>query len=263
MINTIKIRALKLLDKIFLNLEKDKISFDTSLKNKIKNNIQDYSPDNFFKQLDSLCKFIENIYVLPDITYEKVQKMLETSLEKGYAGTLVPQAFTKYAKTLLNKKKSNHPIATCIDFPFGHSFFESKIEQAKILSYTDIDEVDIVMNITLLREKRYFYVYNELYDINNILKDKLTKVIIENSFLNFEQKMEATIISYIANYDFVCNTTNYGPHGIKLEDIILMKMIYGNRKVKAFGNINTREYAFELINHGASRIGLINPQKIF
>lgn len=263
MIDTLKKRVLKIINKVFNNLSKDKVIISDSIKLQIKNNIINYSPDNYFKHIKSIYNYIEYTYILPDISYDKVDKIIETSIEKKYAGTLLPQSFIKYARTVLNYLDEKHTLITCIDFPFGHSFFESKIEQAKILSYTDVDEIDIVLNISFLKEKKYFYIFNELYDIKNILKNKITKIVIENSFLNFEQKIEAAVLSYITNHEFICNTTNYGSEGIKLEDIILMKMIYGNNKIKAFGNINTKEYAEELVNHGADRIGITNPQPFF
>ena len=250
MIETIRNDILDKIDNIFDKLKKDKVPLQTSIIDEIRQNVKRYTPDNYYKANHNVNIHIENAYLKPDITYNKVNSLIKEACTYNFACICIPPSYVKYAKSHNQQVK----VSTVIGFPLGYTFYETKLEETKEALDSGADELDMVINISFLKGGRYFYVFNEIYDIKNLAKDKIVKVIIENCYLTFDEKIIASILSYIANADFIKTSTGFGASGAKLEDIILMKMIYGNKEVSASGDVRTEEFALELLNHGITRL---------
>lgn len=112
-----------------------------------------------------------------------------------------------------------------IGFSLGYTYFRTKeIETIEALNL-GADEIDLVINFSFLKNKKYFYVFNEIYDIKKICNDKVLKVLIETSYLIFEEKILASIVSYLSNADFIKTSTGFSLKGAELSDVTLMKTI--------------------------------------
>jgi deoxyribose-phosphate aldolase len=120
------------------------------------------------------------------------------------------------------------------------------------------NEIDMVINIGMLKQQEYKYVYNDIKAVSDKAHEMkaICKVIIETSLLSEEEKVKACLLSKAAKADFVKTSTGFNGGGATVEDISLMKLVVGKKiKVKASGGVRTREDAINMLNAGASRIG--------
>ena len=121
------------------------------------------------------------------------------------------------------------------------------------------DEVDMVINISALKDKDDKYVEDDIRAVVEASKGAVVKVIIENCLLTDEEKVRACELSVKAGADFVKTSTGFSTGGATIEDVALMKKTVGERaKVKASGGIRTPEAAKALVEAGADRIGAGN-----
>ena len=252
MIQQIQTKLLDNLQNLTNILQEDNIEIDNNLIKKIESNILNYLPEKYFDpQKDKINNLIDYTYLKPDINYKKVESLVSDSLKNNFAAICIPPTFIPFARSLSKEIK----IATVIGFPLGYTFDFTKFNETEISLKNGADEIDMVINISFLKENKFYYVLNEIKEIKKLCKDKILKVIIETCYLNFEEKVFASILSFIANADFIKTSTGFGPSGALLEDIVLMKMIFGERGVKASGGIKTLDFAIELAKFGATRIG--------
>ncbi|MCX8058099.1 MAG: deoxyribose-phosphate aldolase [Spirochaetes bacterium] len=252
MIQQIQSNIIEKINYCFEILEKDKIKINFDQKEKIKKNIENYSIDKYFDYIkNGINPIIDHTYLKVDINYELVEKLIKEANEYGFAAVCIPPCFVPYARSI----DKNIKIATVIGFPLGYNLDNIKFFETEEAIKNGADEIDMVINIPFLKEKRFYYTFNEIKEIKKICINKVLKVIIETCYLTFEEKIVASIISYLAGAEFIKTSTGFGTAGATLEDIVLMKMIYEDRGVKASGGIKTKEFAYELAKHGASRIG--------
>ena len=171
--------------------------------------------------------------------------------------------FLKVCSPLL--KDSEVALCTVIGFPLGASFSELKLEEARMALDSGADELDMVINIGALKEKKDDLVLQEVAGIAELTKKqgKCLKVIIETAVLNNEEKERVCRLLLKSGADFVKTSTGFSSGGATVEDIALIKKIVGDSmQIKASGGIRTREFAVELIKAGADRIGASSAQDI-
>ncbi len=262
MINEIRSKILNNLDKVFKDLNESKIPVTNEIINDIKKNIKNY--ENNYDNTINFSNMIDHTYLKTDCTYKKIEQIIEEAEKNNFASICIPPSFISYAKKL----KKNVPLCTVIGFPLGYSSKESKITETINAINDGADEIDMVLNIAFIKNKEYYYLYEEMKEIKKSAGSIIVKLILETCDLTFEEKLYASIIAFIANIDFLKTSTGFSTSGAKLEDIILMKMIFKDREVKASGGVRTTQFVKELIQHGVTRIGtssslkLINNEKI-
>ncbi len=221
-------------------------------KSRIKENIMQYNPADYAdRSRSSISTFFDHTYLKPDCTYEIVDKLSGECIEYNCKAICIPPTFVGYAKT----RNRDLQVATVIGFPLGYTFDKTKQQETSLALSFGADEIDMVQNVSMLKNEQYAYVYQEIASIKRACKDKILKVILETSFLTLEEKIISCIIAYCAGADFVKTSTGFSDKGATLEDIILMKMIFLDRSVKASGGIKTLDFVKELISHGVDRIG--------
>lgn len=200
--------------------------------------------------------YIEHTVLKADTSLKDVKKISKEAIENGFFGVCVPPYFVKATKKEL--KNSSVKIVTVIGFPLGYSTTPSKAEEAKKAIDEGADEVDMVINIAALKAKDYAYVTNDISTIFSIvhIKGAKLKVIIETALLTKEEKLKALEICAEVQVDFVKTSTGFAKSGAKVEDIKLMRKNLPKKiKIKASGGIKTKEFAVELIEAGADRLG--------
>ena len=162
-------------------------------------------------------------------------------------------------------KGSQVKVCTVIGFPLGATTTETKRAEAEQALTNGAQEIDMVINIGMLKQGNFEYVFN---DINQVVlaakKHKaLCKVIIETALLTDEEKVKACLISKEAKADFVKTSTGFSKGGATAGDIALMRYVVGSTVgVKASGGIRTAEDAKLMIESGADRIGASASVKI-
>lgn len=156
-------------------------------------------------------------------------------------------------------------LCTVIGFPLGATLPEIKFAEAERALALGADELDMVINVGALKDKKDDFVFREINQIANLTKQKgkILKVIIESCVLTEEEKERVCRIIMKTDADFVKTSTGFSTGGATVEDIKLIKNIVGDsKKIKASGGIRTREFALELIEAGADRIGASSAKEI-
>ena len=206
-------------------------------------------------------KFIDNTILKADATIEDIKRLCEESKIYDFKSVCINPCFIKAAKEFL--KGSDVLICTVIGFPLGSMTTEAKVFEAMDAVKKGADEVDMVINISMLKDKQYDYVKTEIEQIKGAVGKKVLKVIIECCLLTDEEKVIACKLAKEAGADFVKTSTGFSKWGATKEDIKLMRETVGPvMGVKAAGGIRTHEEMLEMIENGATRIGTSSGAKL-
>ena len=206
-------------------------------------------------------KFIDNTILKADATIEDIKRLCEESKIYDFKSVCINPCFIKAAKELL--KGSHVLICTVIGFPLGSMTTEAKVFEAMDAVKKGADEVDMVINISMLKDKQYDYVKTEIEQIKGVVGKKVLKVIIECCLLTDEEKVIACKLAKEAGADFVKTSTGFSKWGATKEDIKLMRETVGPLMgVKAAGGVRTHEEMLEMIENGATRIGTSSGAKL-
>lgn len=206
-------------------------------------------------------KFIDNTVLKADATKEDIERLCLESKKYDFKSVCINPSFIKYAKELL--KGSDVLVCTVIGFPLGSMTTEAKVFEAKNAVEIGADEVDMVINISALKDGENDYVKNEIASIKKAVGDKTLKVIIECCLLTDEEKVRVCKLAKEAGADFVKTSTGFSKRGAKVEDIKLMRETVGPEMgVKAAGGVRTHEDMLEMIKNGATRIGTSSGAKL-
>lgn len=178
---------------------------------------------------------------------------LEANTHEFYA-ICVNSGYVNLAVSML--KDSRVKVAAVVGFPLGAMSTEVKVAEALYCVENGADEIDMVINIGLLKAKHSKAVEDEIKEIKDAIGDKVLKVIIETCYLTNEEKRAACMAAVNAGAEFVKTSTGFGTGGATIEDVKLMKEVVGNKaKIKASGGIKDRKTAMEYIKLGILRLG--------
>lgn len=206
--------------------------------------------------MKNIKHYIDYTYLKDDSTNEKIIEFCKTAMKNNYFSVCCyPQFVSIAAKTL---KNSNVKAITVVGFPTGLESTAEKVAETKQALKDGAEEIDMVMNYKMLKEKKYKKVLDDIKTICEITHNSgaLLKVIIESGELTFEETQKACEICTQADVDFVKTSTGKTPIGAELEKVVLMrKILPENIKIKASGGIRTIENMLSFINAGANRIG--------
>ncbi len=199
-------------------------------------------------------KYIDHTLLKPDATNEQIMVLIKEAIEFDFFSVCINPCFIDLAKKAL--KGTNVKIATVIGFPLGANTTESKIAEAKDAIKRNADELDMVINIGMLKQKNTDYIINEINSIKNIAGERILKVIVETCLLSNDDKKTALESVIKGNADFIKTSTGFSTSGADINDIKLFKKLAsGKIKIKASGGIRTREKAIQMIEAGADRLG--------
>lgn len=206
--------------------------------------------------MENLNTYIEHTNLKPECTLEDIKLLCKEAVEHKFYGVCVSPYHVQNAKKEL--KKSSVKIISVVGFPFGYNTVASKVEETKKAIMGGADEIDMVMNIAAFKSGDEATVLNDLQAVIMAchLQNKVVKVIIETALLTKEEIEKACRMCVESEADFVKTSTGYSTRGASLEDVQLMrKVLPAKIKIKAAGGIKTPQFAQELIEAGASRIG--------
>ena len=204
---------------------------------------------------NKLAKMIDHTLLKPEATMFDIINLCEEAKKYGFFSVCVNSSRVSLAHEIL--EGSNVKICTVVGFPLGACNTISKKMEAKQSIIDGANEIDMVINIGMLKDRNLEYVYNDIKEIVEASKGKaLVKVIIETGLLTDNEKRTACILAKDAGADFIKTSTGFLGEGAKKEDIVLIRETVGNKmKIKASGGIKTYEDALEMIKSGADRIG--------
>lgn len=206
-------------------------------------------------------KYIDNTLLKADATKEQIVSLCEESKKYNFKSVCVNPDYIELSKECL--KGSDVLVCTVIGFPLGSMTTEAKIYETKDAIEKGADEIDMVINISKLKDKENEYVYNEIKKIKEACGTHTLKVILECCLLTDEEIVRASKIAKEANADFIKTSTGFSLHGATLKDVKLMRKTVGpNMGVKAAGGVRTKEEMIEMIEAGATRIGTSSGPKL-
>ena len=206
-------------------------------------------------------KLIDHTLLKQDATPEQIIKLCEEAKEFDFMSVCVNPAYVPLAAECL--KGSDVKVCTVIGFPLGMNLTRTKIEEAALAIKEGADEIDMVINVGMLKAGHDQYVEEEIRELKAVAGQKVLKVIIETCLLTDEEKVRACIASKNAGADFVKTSTGFSTGGATAHDVALMRKTVGpDMGVKASGGVRTHEDLLAMVEAGASRIGTSNGTKI-
>lgn len=206
-------------------------------------------------------KLIDHTLLKQDATPEQIMKLCLEAKEFDFMSVCVNPAYVPLAHELL--KDSDVKVCTVIGFPLGMNLTKTKVEEAMLAVNQGADEVDMVINVGMLKSENDEYVENEIRLIKESINGKLLKVIIETCLLTDEEKVRACLVAKRAGADFVKTSTGFSTGGATVHDVELMRKTVGEEMgVKASGGVRTHEDLIAMVEAGANRIGTSNGTKI-
>lgn len=203
----------------------------------------------------NINKLIDHTALKPNTNKKSILKLIAEAKTYDFASVCVNPCWVALAHQEL--KNTDVKVCTVIGFPLGANTTEVKVFEAKDAIEKGAQEIDMVINVAMLKDKEYDYVENEIKKIVEVAKDKaLVKVIIEACLLTDEEKIKACELSQKAGADFVKTSTGFSTGGATVHDVALMRKTVGtDMGVKASGGVHTHEEALAMIEAGANRIG--------
>ncbi len=183
----------------------------------------------------------------------EVEKLCQEALEYKFASVCVNPCYTK----LVSEKLKGSAVKTCVvvGFPLGANTTEIKVAETKQAVSQGAQEIDMVINIGMLKTGNDKYVEEDIRAVVEAAGGACVKVIHENCYLTDDEKVKACLLSEKAGAPYVKTSTGMGPSGATLEDVILMEKILPTHKIKAAGGIRDLETAIKMLEAGADRIG--------
>lgn len=192
--------------------------------------------------------------------WEDIEKLCDEAVKYQTASVCIPQTYIKRVKEKYGDKLT---ICTVIGFPLGYNLTESKIVEAEQSLANGASEIDMVVNISDVKNGDYEKVENEIRAIKEAVGDKILKVIIETCYLTEEEKIAMCEAVTKAGADYIKTSTGFGTDGARMEDVILFKDHIGeNIKIKAAGGVKTKEDLVAFIEAGCDRIGTSSAIKM-
>ena len=185
--------------------------------------------------------------------WEDIRQVLDDAMRYGTASACIPAAYVKQAAEYVEGRL---PICTVIGFPNGYSTAEAKAFEAANAVRDGADEIDMVLNIGFLKDRRDAEVQSEISMVHESCGGKLLKVIIETCLLTDEEKIRACELVTRAGAEYIKTSTGFSSGGATFEDVALLRKHVGpNVKVKAAGGITSFADAEKFIELGADRLG--------
>jgi deoxyribose-phosphate aldolase len=208
-----------------------------------------------------LNKYIDHTNLNNTATLKDIEKLCNEAIKYKFASVCVYPYYVTLCKSLL--KNTNVDVCTVIGFPSGMQTKETKVFEAINAVENGADEIDMVINISALKNKDYEYVKDEIEEIRDAIDGKILKVIIETCLLTDKEIVKMTEICNETFVNFIKTSTGFSESGARLEDIELINEHKSELlEIKASGGIKDINIAEAMINAGATRIGTSNGVKL-
>lgn len=216
-----------------------------------------------------LFKYVDHTVLKQDATWADIKTLCDDAITYGTASVCIPPCYVHSAKKYITKTAIKEPgkhipcVCTVIGFPNGNMTTAAKVFETKDAISKGADEIDMVINIGMLKAKDYQYVLNEIKAIKKVCDKKILKVIIETCLLTDEEKKKMCDLVTQAKADFIKTSTGFSTAGATFDDVKLMKENVGkNVQVKAAGGIASLDDAKKFLELGATRLGTSRVVKI-
>lgn len=210
-----------------------------------------------------LARLIDHTLLKPEATKSEIEKLCAEAKKYNFASVCINPCYVALCSKLL--RDTSVKVCTVIGFPLGATTTATKTFEAEQALRDGAQEIDMVINVGMLKSGEYDYVENDIFAVVTTGKryGALTKVILETALLTDEEKIKGCLLAKRAGADFVKTSTGFSKGGATVGDIALMRKVVGSAMgVKASGGVRTREEALAMVASGADRIGASASVKI-
>lgn len=219
-------------------------------------------------ELKEILAKVDHTLLSVDSTWDEIKVICDDALTYQTASVCIPAAYVKraseYIKEEANERKVE-PVKVCtvIGFPNGYSTTAVKCFEAEEAIMNGADEIDMVIHVGALKDKKYDDVLKDIKSVKTVCGDKVLKVIIETCLLTDEEKIKMCEIVNESGADYIKTSTGFSKGGATLHDVeIFAKYIKAPVKIKAAGGISSIEDAKAFVEAGADRLGTSRIVKI-
>lgn len=209
------------------------------------------------KDILAIC---DHTLLLQTSTWEEIKAICDDAMKYHTASVCIPPCFVKKAHDYM---AGTIKVCTVIGFPNGNHTTASKVFETKDAFDNGADEIDMVINVGMLKAGEYDYVLNEIKEIRNACEGHILKVIIETCLLTDDEKIKMCEIVTKSGADFIKTSTGFSTSGATFDDVKLFAEHVGpGVKIKAAGGISSIADAEKFMELGASRLGTSRIVKI-
>lgn len=211
-------------------------------------------------EFNDILNKVDHTLLAQTSTWEQIKEICDDAVKYGAASACIPPSFVKRAKKHVGEKLA---ICTVIGFPNGYMTSAVKVFETEDAIKNGADEIDMVINIGDLKDKRYDEIVEEIIQIKKACKDKVLKVIIETCLLTEDEKIKMCELVTKSGADYIKTSTGFSTGGATKEDIALFKKHVGSDvKIKAAGGISNLQDAKDFVELGADRLGTSKVVKL-
>lgn len=209
---------------------------------------------------EEILNNVDHTLLAQTATWEEIREILDDAMKYHTASACIPAAYVKQAAEYVQGRL---PICTVIGFPNGYHTTAVKVFETKDAVANGASEIDMVINIGFLKDRRYEEIEEEIRQVHAACDGRILKVIIETCLLTEEEKIKMCEIVTKAGAEFIKTSTGFSTGGATFEDVELMRKHVGaNVKVKAAGGIASFADAEKFVALGADRLGTSRLIKI-
>lgn len=205
---------------------------------------------------EEILNKVDHTLLAQTATWEEIREILDDAMKYHTASACIPAAYVKQAAEYVQGRL---PICTVIGFPNGYHTTAVKVFETKDAVANGASEIDMVINIGFLKDKRYEEIEEEIRQVHAACEGRILKVIIETCLLTEKEKIKMCEIVTKAGAEFIKTSTGFSTGGATFEDVALMRKYVGaNVKVKAAGGIASfadAEKFVELVQTGLEQAG--------
>ena len=203
--------------------------------------------------IKEILKVCDHTLLSQSATWEDIKGICDDGMKFSTASVCIPASYVKQAKEYVGERLA---ICTVIGFPNGYSTTATKVYETADAIKNGADEIDMVINIGMLKDKKYADILDEINAIKAACGGKILKVIIETCLLTDEEKIKMCEIVSTSDADYIKTSTGFSTAGATPHDVELFaKHVSADTKIKAAGGIASLEDAENFIKLGASRLG--------
>lgn len=196
---------------------------------------------------------VDHTLLSPKATWSEIKLICDDAMAYSTASVCIPPSYVKSVKEYVGDKMK---VCTVIGFPNGYNTTAVKCFEAQNAIDSGADEIDMVINIGYLKDKRFDCILDEIKQIKSVCGEKILKVIIETCLLTDDEKIKMCEIVTEAGADYIKTSTGFSVGGATFADIKLFAEHVGEGvKIKAAGGVSSFADAEEYIRLGASRLG--------
>ncbi len=207
-------------------------------------------------ELKRILSMVDHTLLKPESTWAQIREICDDAIRYGTATVCIPASYVARCKAYMQEKGSRVGVCTVIGFPTGYSTTAAKVYEAADAVKNGADEVDMVINIGMLKDGHDDEVLAEINAIKAACAGKPLKVIIETCLLTEAEKIRMCSIVSRSDADFIKTSTGFSTAGATFEDVALMKAHMAPGKgIKAAGGISSLADAERFIELGATRLG--------